>query len=128
MFRTEFNFSLPVGYLDPDGVLHREGVIRLATAADEIHPLRDVRVVNNSAYLVIIVLSRVIVRLGSLDQVTPKIVEGLFTDDLDYLQDLYNRLNHRGRQMAADCPKCHHEFEITEGPPPGGSTATASTG
>lgn len=128
MFRTEFNFTLPVGYLDPDGVLHREGVMRLATAADEIHPLRDARVVNNGAYLVVIVLSRVIVRLGSLDQVTPKIVEGLFTDDLDYLQDLYNRLNHRARQTAAECPKCHHEFEITESPSPGGSMATASTG
>lgn len=128
MFRSEFNFTLPRGYVDADGVEHRTGVMRLATAADEIHPLRDARVVNNSAYLVIVVMSRVIVRLGSLDQVTPKVVENLLLEDMDHLTDLYNQLNHRRRHVVAECPKCNHEFEVTDSPPPGGSRATASTG
>ena len=92
-FQTETEFSLPKGYLDGDGVLHRDGVMRLATAADEILPLKDARVQQNPAYLTIIVLSRVIVRLGSLPDVNTKVVEGLFASDLNYLQALYERIN-----------------------------------
>jgi|ERR1043166_8168812 hypothetical protein len=129
MFRTEFEFTLPCGYLDAEGTLHRDGVMRRATAADEILPLRDPRVINNQAYLVVILLSRVVVRLGSVDPITPKVVENLFATDLAYLQDLYNRINHAdGRVVTAACPKCQHEFEVKEPPPPGGSMATPSTG
>jgi len=93
MLQTEYEFTLPLGYVDQDGALHREGTMRLATAADEILPLKDPRVRGNDAYLIVILLSRVIERLGSVPQVTPKTVEGLFAADLAYLQDLYNRIN-----------------------------------
>ena len=93
MFATEVNFTLPKGYLDPDGVLHTDGVMRLATAADEILPLRDPRVQANEAYLAVIVLARVIVRLGSLQDVHTGVIEGLFASDLAYLQRLYEDLN-----------------------------------
>jgi hypothetical protein len=93
MFTTEVDFTLPKGYLDPDGALHRDGVMRLATAADEILPLKDPRVQQNPAYLSIIVLARVITRLGSLRDVNPKVVEGFFASDLTFLQRLYERLN-----------------------------------
>lgn len=93
MFATEVDFTLPKGYLDADGVLHTQGVMRLATAADEILPLKDPRVQQNPAYLTIVVLARVIVRLGSLPDVNTKVVEGLFASDLDHLQRLYERLN-----------------------------------
>src|SRR4051812_15631115 len=93
MFRTEYEFVLPQGYLDDDGELHREGVMRLATAADEILPLKDPRVQKNPAYLVVIVLSRVVTRLGSLDMITNKTIENLFVADLAFLQRLYNEIN-----------------------------------
>ena len=92
-FQTEVEFELPRGYVDATGVLHRRGVMRLATAADEILPLRDPRVQQNSAYLSIIVLSRVITRLGTLTDIDPRVIEGLFASDLDYLQRLYERIN-----------------------------------
>jgi len=92
-FATEVEFTLPKGYLDARGVLHREGVMRLATAADEILPLRDPRVQANEAYLTVIVLSRVILRLGALTDIDTRTIEGLFASDLDYLQRLYERLN-----------------------------------
>jgi hypothetical protein len=91
--QTEFPFTLPKGYVDQHGTLHRQGVMRLATARDEIEPLRDARVKENEAYLTAIVLSRVITELGTLSQVTPKIIEGLFVSDLSYLQDLYRVIN-----------------------------------
>jgi hypothetical protein len=93
MFPIEFEFTLPKGYLDTDGNLHREGIMRLSTAIDEIAPLRDPRVKSNSAYATIIILSRVIVRLGALDEITPAIVENFFAQDLNYLQNLYRRIN-----------------------------------
>lgn len=93
MFRTEYEFVLPHGYLDEDGELHREGVMRLATAADEILPLKDPRVQKNPAYLVIIVLSRVLTRLGGVNGITTKTIESLFVADLAYLQRLYNEIN-----------------------------------
>ncbi|KVV36606.1 hypothetical protein WK79_28420 [Burkholderia ubonensis] len=90
---TEFEFTLPIGYRDGDGSLHRNGVMRLSTAGDEILPMKDHRVQANPGYLPVIVLSRVIVKLGSLDMVTTKVIEDLFTADFAYLQDLYNRIN-----------------------------------
>ena len=111
MFQTEYEFSLPCGYLDPDGTLHREGIMRRATAADEILPLKDPRVIKNSAYLVIILLSRVVTRLGDLAQITPKIVESLYATDLAYLQNLYNEINRLDEQQpGVICPECQHEF------------------
>ena len=92
-FQTEIGFELPKGYVDDDGTLHRSGSMRLATAADEILPLRDPRVQDNEAYLSVIVLSRVITQLGSLVDVHPGVIEGLFASDLAYLQDLYERFN-----------------------------------
>lgn len=103
MFATEVDFALPKGYLDADGVLHSQGVMRLATAADEILPLKDPRVQQNPAYLTIIVLARVVTRLGSLPDVNTKVIEGLFASDLDYLQRLYEQLN------AADEPASGQE-------------------
>jgi hypothetical protein len=113
MFQTEFEFSLPCGYLDEDGSLHRDGVMRRATAADEILPLRDPRVVKNPAYLIIILLSRVIVRLGSVPQLNPKIIENLYATDLAFLQNLYNEVNRLdGTPTSVACPQCQHEFMV----------------
>ena len=113
MFQTEFEFTLPCGYLDEDGTLHRDGVLRRATAADEILPLRDPRVTRNPAYLVVVLLARVVVRLGGLDRITPAVVEGLYATDLAYLQNLYNdvnRLDAAATAGTAVCPECKHEF------------------
>ena len=118
--RTEFSFVLPRGYVDDQGVVHREGLMRLATARDEINPVRDPRVRENEAYLTIILLSRVITRLGTLPQINPGIVEGMFASDLAFLQDLYRRINQDGTSQAAvTCPACHHEFTVEIG---GGSS------
>jgi hypothetical protein len=92
-FRTEIEFTLPKGYLDETGILHRHGMMRLATAADEILPLRDPRVQQNPAYLAIVVLARVIMKLGSLSEVDTKVIEGLYASDLDHLQQLYEQFN-----------------------------------
>ena len=92
-FRTEAPFELPLGYVDESGVRHRRGVMRLATAADEILPMRDPRVQANPAYLSIIILSRVVMKLGSLADVDTQIVERLFTQDFEYLRRLYEELN-----------------------------------
>jgi len=113
MLQTEHEFTLPFGYADDQGDLHQQGVMRLATAADEILPLKDPRVQSNQAYLVVILLSRVITKLGSLPQVTPKIVEGLYAGDLAYLQELYNRINRNGMaSLSATCPQCAHSFHV----------------
>ena len=111
-FQTEIEFTLPRGYMDGDGTLHRDGIMRLATAADEILPLKDARVQANPAYLSIIVLSRVVMRLGSLPDVNPRIVEGLYASDVSYLQTLYERIN-TDSQARVDvvCPRCAHQFD-----------------
>lgn len=100
MFRTEYEFVLPHGFLDEDGDLHREGVMRLATAGDEILPLKDPRVQKNPAYLVVLVLSRVVTRLGSVPMVTTKTIENLFVADLAFLQRLYNDVNRLDEEPA----------------------------
>lgn len=110
---TEFPFVLPRGYVDDSGQVHRDGVMRLATARDEILPQRDPRVRENEAYLTVILLSRVVTRLGSLGQVTSGTIEGLFASDLAFLQDLYRRINQEGHSQAAvTCPACKHDFTI----------------
>ncbi len=111
MFQTEFEFTLPCGFIDEHGTLHRDGVMRRATAADEILPLKDPRVANNPAYLAVILLSRVVTRLGSLAQVNPRVVENLFAVDFAYLQDRYNEWNQlEPASVAATCPHCRQEF------------------
>jgi len=113
MLQTEFEFTLPKGYVDDEGNIHREGVMRLATALDEIAPMRDPRVKANDAYLTVILLSRVITRLGDLRQVNPKVVENLFSADLAFLQNLYRKINELDElPEEVVCPECHHRFSL----------------
>ncbi len=115
---VEFPFTLPRGYATPDGVVHREGAMRLSTAYDEIAPLKDPRVQSNPGYLVVILLARVITRLGSVEHVNPKVVEGLWSGDLVYLQDLYRRINESGHaRLRVACPHCQGGFEVEVTPP-----------
>jgi hypothetical protein len=110
---TEFAFVLPRGYVDSSGHVHRDGVMRLATARDEILPQRDPRVMDNAAYLTVMLLARVITRLGTIEQVSAGTIEGLFASDLAFLQDLYRRVNAEGSTHAAvTCPACKHEFDV----------------
>ena len=127
VLQTEFEFTLPQGYVDDDGTRHREGVMRLATAADEIKPLKDPRVRSNGSYLTVILLSRVVTRLGSVESISPHVIENLYVADLAYLQDLYERVNERGADVIdATCPACSEEFEIHHEVTAGGNpTATA---
>ena len=111
--QTEFPFTLPKGFVDKHGTLHREGLMRLATARDEIEPLRDARVQENEAYLTVIVLSRVITQLGSHPQVTPATIEGLFVDDLAFLQDFYTSINF-GAEPAAEEQRGRGPFEMAQ--------------
>jgi hypothetical protein len=116
-FQTEVEFTLPRGYMDEGGMLHQEGVMRLATAADEILPLKDPRVQSNPAYLTVIVLSRVITKLGGLPDVNPRIVENLYASDVSFLQSLYQKINTNGngnghRKVA--CPNCNEEIEVED--------------
>jgi hypothetical protein len=113
MIQTEYQFALPIGYQDKDGTLHREGTMRLATAADEILPLKDPRVQSNQAYLIVILLSRVITALGNVPNVNPKVVEEMYAADLAYLQEFYNRINRNGKaSVKASCPQCSTEFDL----------------
>ncbi len=111
--QTEFEFTLPRGYVDQHGTLHRTGRMRLATAMDEIEPLRDPRVRNNQAYLVVLLLTRVITQLGSLPMVTTHEIENLFTADLTYLQQLYRQINETGTSIVTvTCPQCSSDVEV----------------
>ena len=111
--QTEFPFSLPRGYVDSEGTVHREGVMRLATAFDEVGPMKDPRVQANPGYLVIILFSRVIIRLGDLTSINPKVIEGLFSADLAFLQDFYRRINENGHsRVAVTCHHCDARLEV----------------
>lgn len=111
--QTEFEFMLPKGYVDANGEVHRKGTMRLATAADEILPLRDPRVQQNSSYLSIILLSRVITKLGTLPAINNKVIEDLFTMDLAYLQDMYQRINMSEMPTyQLTCPHCNERIEV----------------
>lgn len=117
-FQTEFEFTLPKGYVTEEGNLHKKGTMRLATAADEILPMKDPRVQSNPAYLTVILLSRVITGLGSLESINPKVIENLFASDLSYLQEFYRRINENGtNRIKTSCPKCEHWFELEVEPP-----------
>ena len=121
--RTEYPFVLPRGYVDEHGQVHREGIMRLATARDEIAPQTDARVRQNPSYLTVILLERTVTRLGSLPAVDTFVVENLFASDLAFLQDLYRRINGEGRTEAeVTCPSCGHGFAVdVAGDAPGGS-------
>ena len=117
--QTEFPFTLPRGYVDAEGGIHREGAMRLATAFDEIAPMKDPRVQSNPGYLVLILLSRVVTRLGDLQSINPKVMEGLFSADLAFLQDFYRRINETGSdRLEVTCPHCGGTF-APEGDTPG---------
>lgn len=114
--RTEFEFELPRGYVDGSGVLHKRGVMRLATARDELIPLRDVRVRENPPFLSVVLLGRVITRLGTLPDVNDGTVENMFASDLAFLQDFYQQINAEGHTRAAvTCPSCAENFEVELG-------------
>ncbi|MER7789719.1 hypothetical protein [Streptomyces sp. NPDC097640] len=114
--RTEFEFELPRGYVDESGTVHRTGAMRLATARDELVPLRDVRVQENPAYLSVVLLGRVITRLGTLPTVHDGVVENMFASDLAFLQDFYRQVNAEGHTRAGvTCPHCEHAFEVELG-------------
>jgi len=116
--QTEYPFTLPNGYVDEEGTLHKKGVMRLATAADEILPLRDPRVQSNPSYLSIILLSRVITNLGSLNDINPGTIEGFFIEDLAFVQELYSRINGAGSvTLKTVCSNCGEEVELSFSPP-----------
>ena len=111
--KTEYAFTLPKGYVDASGTVHREGTMRLATARDEIEPLRDVQVRQNEAYLTVLLLARVVTKLGDMLQITPEVVEGLYAADFDHLQRLYERINTDGEAVGSvTCPNCSQAFEV----------------
>jgi hypothetical protein len=125
--QTEFNFTLPLGYVDAQGKVQRNGTMRLASAMDEIAPMRDARVRENQAYLTIVILSRVISRLGDIVEVSTNTIEKLFTADLAYLQDFYRQINSASNghnPIAVTCPNCKTSFQVDSpvgGGAPGGS-------
>jgi len=113
-FKTQYSFRLPRGFVDEGGNVHREGVMRLATARDEILPLQDYRVQSNRAYLVIVLLSRVITKLGDTEHISVDMIENLFSTDLAYLQEFYRKINEEGGapKHHVACPKCATEFDV----------------
>ena len=114
--QVEFDFVLPKGFVDDEGTVHKEGTMRLATARDEIAPLRDPRVRATEAYLVVILLAQVITRLGSMSRVSPAVIERMFAADIAFLQDLYRQINDPQPQyVPAVCPNCGHEHEVEVG-------------
>jgi hypothetical protein len=111
--KSEYAFTLPRGYVDAAGEVHREGTMRLATARDEIEPLRQVEVRQNEAYLSVLLLAGTITRIGEETEITPDLVEGLYAADFDHLQRLYERINTNGEAVGVvACPSCASEFEV----------------
>lgn len=119
MFQTEFDFTLPKGYLDGEGNLHRQGVMRLAKAMDEIVPLKDPRVKTNPAYATVLILARVVVRLGALETLSPRVIENLYATDLNYLYDLYRQINDL-EPLPSDNGQAAPPTSNQSMPPPGG--------
>ena len=117
MIMMEIEFTLPHGFVDGQDQVHKNGTMRLATALDEIEPLQDPRVQANQAYLVILLLSRVVTRLGAIGVITPQIIEGLYASDLAYLQDVYQRMNATEHLvLGAICPNCGTQFQLQVAP------------
>lgn len=120
--QTTYQFELPRGYIDEHGDVHRLGIMRLATARDELVPLADMRVKDNPAYLSVVLLARVVTSLGAIQAVRADVIEELFASDLAFLQDLYRRINTEGHTRASvTCPSCNHDFAVdVAGGAPGG--------
>jgi hypothetical protein len=115
--RNEVPFTLPRGFVDSEGRMHKEGTMRLATAKDEVAPLQDHRVKANPGYLAVILLARVVTRLGDLPQIYPQVIEDLPVADFAYLQSLYRRINQDGyNQLKVTCPECNKTFEVEPEP------------
>lgn len=115
-FKTEYEFVLPLGYVDKDGTVHRRGTMRLATAKDEILPLQDAKVQKNRSYLIVVLLSRVITKLEGLQQMNVSIIEDLFAEDLRYLQNFYQQINRTGSpNIDVRCPHCKEAFQVDLG-------------
>ena len=113
LLRTSFEFELPRGYVDATGAVHRTGSMRLATARDELVPLTDDRVRENSAYLTVVLLARVVERIGTVTDIHAGVIENLYASDLAFLQDLYRRVNQEGHARAGvRCPSCDTEFTV----------------
>lgn len=113
VLRTEFEFTLPRGYADQDGTVHRTGVMRVATARDELLVQFDARVQDNPAYATVFLLARVLTRVGTISPVTDQVVENMFASDVAFLQDLYRRINAEGHtQAAVTCPNCENAFTV----------------
>src|SRR5215470_86441 len=111
--KSEYAFTLPRGLVDSAGTVHREGTMRLATARDEIEPLREVAVRQNQAYLSVLLLARTVTRIGEISEISPELIEGLYAADFDHLQRLYERVNSDGEAVGVvSCPSCAHEFEV----------------
>jgi hypothetical protein len=111
--QTQIEFTLPRGYVDERGDVHRVGTMRLATARDEIEPLREIDVRQNGAYLTVLLLARTVIRIGAITEVTPSVVESLYASDFDHLQKLYERINSDGEAVGVvSCPECAHRFEV----------------
>ena len=111
--KSEYAFTLPRGFVDAEGKVHRDGTMRLATARDEIEPLRQVEVRQNEAYLSVLLLARTITRIGDHTEITPEVIEALYAADFDHLQRLYERVNTDGESVGVvHCPECAHEFEV----------------
>ena len=111
MFQTEFDFELPKGYVDATGNLQKKGVMRMATALDEIQALNDPRVKQNEAYLIIVLLARVVIKLGTMSYIDERIVESFYSADLDFLQDLYKEINQEDVLCHVVCPHCDQKIE-----------------
>jgi len=113
MFKMEFEFVLPKGFVDKEGNLHKKGIMRLATAKDEIIPLQDYRVRNNESYMILILLTRVVTKLGDLKNIDTSVIEQLFSADLDYLQRFYQKINsEESSDIKITCPHCENVIEM----------------
>jgi hypothetical protein len=111
--KSEYAFTLPRGLVDSEGNVHREGTMRLATARDEIEPLRSAEVRQNEAYLSVLLLARTVTRIGGFTEISPDLVENLFAADFDHLQRLYERINANGEAVGVvACPACANQFEV----------------
>jgi hypothetical protein len=111
--QTVYDFELPKGYVDQSGTVHKHGKMRLATAGDEISATRDPRVLGNPSYLSIVVLSKVITEIEGVEMVTPALVEKLFTADMAFLQDMYQKINNvEPVTIKVVCPECGKTYEV----------------
>ena len=113
VFQTTFDFVLPRGYVDADGRVHREGTMRLATARDELIPLLDPKVRENDAFLSLVLLARVVSKLGAVPAIDDQVMGGLWATDLAFLQDLYRQINSEGHTLIeVTCPSCSFDFAV----------------